>query len=163
VYVLPFQGTEYVCVCVKNITTVSSYCLLYPAMWLLSSCTWWAKCNNGMWLWLHEAAVDYNWNQYVHLVTIMWAWKQGGKGIHEILLLLSNNIKHVANNEFSSGLLRYKMCWTAYTSWVTLTAQYHLSQRNGFCNGFMLPSVIQYTFGSSREVPDIFVRFLDRF
>jgi hypothetical protein len=47
--------------------------------------------------------------------------------------------------------------------WVILTAQYDLSQRNGFCTGFMLLSVIQYTLGLSHKVPDIFVRFLDRF
>jgi hypothetical protein len=56
---------------------------------------------------LLHAAVDYTWYQYMHLVAVMMAWKARLKGIHEMRLFSSSIIKHVANSEFSSRLLRY--------------------------------------------------------
>jgi hypothetical protein len=80
---------------------------LLSRIWLLSSCTWRAQCSSVTQLWLHHAAVDYTWYQYVHLVTVMSKWKDRVKGIHKMLLFSSSNIKRVANNDFSSRLLRY--------------------------------------------------------
>jgi len=49
---------------------------LLSGNWLLSGCTWRAKCSSVMQLWLLHAAVDYTWYQYMHLIIVMSAGKE---------------------------------------------------------------------------------------